>query len=356
MMNSKINVSTEFNRSKIYEKLEYAPQPSGYNSKLSWTVQQQIAATNGLHYIDIIGKLNHYPVFELPVDFAVKPESLMLDIGCGWGRWLIAGANKGYLPIGMDLRLEFCQTALKVLKDLNLPGYTVVGDLENLPFQDSTFDLVWSFSVIQHTHYERLINCLGHINRILIENGLTKLEFPNKTGFRNKFGPVKQSEKLKDDYNNWCVRYYKIEEYNNIVSKYLKNINFSVHSFLGIGILKEDLKYVSFKNKIPVSISLILTQLAKRLPILLKYSDSIYITATKSENHEISKSINAFLFAHNVDPMNNLNIVHLLRCPKFGCPVELDAKNNRVVSKEAGVYYPIEENIPIMIASEAISF
>ena len=42
-------------RSKIYEKLDYTPQPPDYKGKLPWTVQQQIAATNGIQYADRVG-------------------------------------------------------------------------------------------------------------------------------------------------------------------------------------------------------------------------------------------------------------------------------------------------------------
>src|SRR5882762_3164591 len=136
--------TTHFDRDKIYERLDYAPAPEGYSSEISWIVQQQIAATNGVHYIDRIGKLKTYPVYELPVR-PVGGNKLMLDIGCGWGRWLAAGDNKGYIPIGIDLRLEFCRTARNVLKDMGRNGYTVVADLENLPFQNNMFDLIWSF-------------------------------------------------------------------------------------------------------------------------------------------------------------------------------------------------------------------
>ena len=47
----------EFDRSKIYEKLDYTPQPPDYQGKLPWKVQQQIAATNGIQYADMVEKL-----------------------------------------------------------------------------------------------------------------------------------------------------------------------------------------------------------------------------------------------------------------------------------------------------------
>ncbi len=132
----------------------------------------------------------------------------------------------------------------------------MVADLKALPFKNDVFDLVWSFSVIQHTHRERLISCLGHIQRILKKDGYAFLEFPNKNGIRNRIGPARKYESDKNDYNSWCVRYYTVAEYKEIFQDIFDNFSFSTHSFLGIGVLKEDLKYVSLKNKIMCSASL----------------------------------------------------------------------------------------------------
>lgn len=331
-------------RSKVYEQLDYAPEPAGYTSNIPWIVQQQIAATNGVHYIDRIGKLKDYPVFELPVP-ATSGNKLMLDIGCGWGRWLVGGASKGYIPIGIDIRLEFTQTAQQVLKDQDKTGYTVVADLENLPFKDNVFDLVWSFSVIQHTHYRRLINCLGHINRVLDNKGYTLLEFPNKMGVRNRMSPnMKESEAVKDDYNNWFCRYYTPEEYKEIVSQYLADFSYTTHSFLGIGVLKEDLKYTSLKNKVLSLASLTATTIANIISPLSYYADSLYIKAKKKDNAavDVNASVANFLKLHAADPNNNLNVVELLRCPKFGSDLELSADKTKAISKGNGIYYPIE--------------
>jgi len=341
----------DFNKSKIYERLDYVKEPANYDLKIPWIVQQQIAATNGRHYIDRIGKLNEYPVYELPVK-AVTGNKLMLDIGCGWGRWLVAGANKGYTPIGVDLRLEFCQTSLNVLKDLNKVGYTLVADLEELPFKDSIFDLVWSFSVIQHTHHSRLVNCLYHINRILLDDGFTMLEFPNKDGIRNSMSSVLASEKNKNNYNSWCVRYYNPKEYKLIVEKYLNNFSYSNHSFLGIGVLKEDLKYVSAKNKILTSVSLLLSQFADLIPTLKKYSDSIYINASKKKSIGNVDGLPKQLASKSHD---NLSITPLLKCPKYGGDLSLSNDRKKLTSLEAGIYYPIENDIPILIKSEALA-
>lgn len=343
----------EFERSKIYEKLEYIPEPENYTGKLPWTVQQQIAATNGIQYVDRIGKLKGYPTYELPVKKI--GAGLMLDIGTGWGRWLVAGAEKGYIPIGIDLRLEFCQSARQTLQAAGKSGYSVVADLKEIPFKENLFDLVWSFSVIQHTHKERLLNCLLHIQRILVPGGFTKLEFPNKNGFRNQRGPVKQFSDKADDYNSWVVRYYTPEEYKNIFTGIFGNFKYANHSFLGIGVLKEDLKYVSNKNKLLCSISLAASALTNVVSHLKRISDSIYIESYKQNGGSKNNCIEAFHKAHLQNPADNLNIVHLLQCPVSRKSLILTEDKNFVVTSDGLIKYPVINDIPILIRSEIIS-
>ncbi len=345
--------SIQLLRSKIYEKLQSLPEPKNYSSRIPWVIQNQIAATNGVHYINRVGKLNDYPIYELPLG-KVTGGKMMLDIGCGWGRWLIAGANRGYTPIGVDIRLEFCETALNVMKDFNKTGYVVAGDLENLPFKENVFDLIWSFSVIQHTHYQRFINCLQGINKVLTPEGFTYLEFPNRNGLRNKMGMVQKNESEKDNYDSWAVRYYTIDEYREIFDTYLSGFSYCTHSFLGLGVLKEDLKYVTLKNKIMCLASLLLSKTTKVFPKLTEYADSLYIYANKKNTTEqASPVVNFYKKLSEHKTFDNLNIISLLKCPKYGRELTISGDRKRIISLEGGVYYPVINNIPVLIASEA---
>lgn len=349
-MNNILN--KEFEESKIFERLDYQPQPKEYKGKLPWIVQQQIAGTNGIHYVDRIGKLKDYPQFEMPVKKV--NTGIMLDIGCGWGRWLLSGARKGYLPIGIDLRLEFCEASLQTLHDNNTAGYVVAADLKALPFDDNVFDLVWSFSVIQHTHKDRLLNCLKEIYRVLQQEGYAKLEFPNKEGFRNSFRNANEASKTADDYNSWAVRYYSIDDYKDFFFKEFNNFTYSVHSFLGIGVLKEDLLYVSAKNKILCAASLLLTETSKLIFPLQKKADSIYIEAKKDGKRKVNPQIQRFLNAHYADSTNNLNIIHLLKCPATGSPLSLSDNSDFLLNKSKTIKYPIINKIPILIRSQGV--
>ena len=340
----------EFNRLKIFEKLDYREEPEAYKSNIPWKVQMQIAATNGKQYQDIVGKLTDYPEFNLPFK---RGNGLLLDIGCGWGRWLVSASKKGYTPIGIDLRLEFCETSLEVLSDFGLKGYVVVADLENIPFRDNLFDRIWSFSVIQHTHRDRLENCLNHLSRILASNGEVCLEFPNRKGIHNRLKNVKYSDKYKDDYNSWVVRYYSPQEYKEIFDKYFSDFSYKNHSFLGIGVLKEDLKYVSAKNKLFCAISLFGSLMTEVIPPLKNISDSLYIKI-KSQNDRIDMDARKEFFRHDTGNFDNLNVLYLCRCPKYGGKLVMSKDRKKAISEEAGIYYPIYNDIPILIKSEAV--
>lgn len=354
MNNDKISnqENYESDKEKIYERLEYIHAPEGYNKKLPWLVQAQIAATNGKQYADRIGKLNDYPKYELPVSKVAN--GLMLDIGCGWGRWLVAASEKGYLPIGIDLRVEFCESSLRTMKDQHVKGYVVAADLMDLPFRDNVFDLIWSFSVIQHTHKIRLMRCLNEIFRILKNGGFTKLEFPNKDGYRNSRGPVKLSESRKDEFKSWAVRYYSVDEYRKIFNSVFGNFKFSVHSFLGIGVLKEDIFYVGWKNKILCLISRMLTRVSGISRKMKGKADSIYVKATKNPGLKNEECISEFMDAHRVNPDNNLNIIYLLRCPNSMEPLKMIDSDEEFIYNQSETYrYPVMNKIPVIIKSEA---
>jgi uncharacterized protein YbaR (Trm112 family) len=50
-----------------------------------------------------------------------------------------------------------------------------------------------------------------------------------------------------------------------------------------------------------------------------------------------------------VDP----KLLEILVCPATHGPLEYDATNNELVSRKAGLAYPIRDGIPIMLVSEA---
>jgi SAM-dependent methyltransferase len=72
----------------------------------------------------------------------LKPGQRVLDIGCGVGAFLCLVADRGAEPCGLDASEALIELARGRLPEADLR----VGDMEALPYQDDTFDLVTGFN------------------------------------------------------------------------------------------------------------------------------------------------------------------------------------------------------------------
>lgn len=82
----------------------------------------------------------------------VSRGAKVLDAGCGDGALSFMMAGKGTLVTGIDLSVPNINACLKSAKDQGLEERVLflVGDSEQLPFPDNTFDLVVSSHVLEH--------------------------------------------------------------------------------------------------------------------------------------------------------------------------------------------------------------
>lgn len=337
-----------FDRTKIYEKLEYEPEPPGYDGLVPWVVQQHVAGSNGNHYRDLVGKLKEIPIPTLPAPGVAG--GLMLDVGCGWGRWLVAGARKGFIPVGVDLRVGLCKTSKTVLSRFGLQGYTVAADVRALPFASGVFDLAWSFSTLQHVHKDRFVRCLESIRGLLAPGGACLIEIPNRGGVRNRLLHVGGQEKTADDYDSWCVRYYSIDECRKLFGAF-EDFRCRTHSFFGTGVLPSDLRYVTLRNKLPVLGSVCATLMTEVFPPLTAWADSLYVSGRKGGAIEAGKARSEFLKAHQAEPWSLQAFLRLLRCPVSGGELTLEGEELRCESSRLA--YPVVDGVPVLIASEA---
>lgn len=75
----------------------------------------------------------------------------ILEIGVGMGADLLRWARAGGRVTGIDLTERAVAFTRRRLAEAGLSGDVRVGDAENLPFPDASFDLVWSWGVLHHT-------------------------------------------------------------------------------------------------------------------------------------------------------------------------------------------------------------
>ena len=146
-------------------------------------VSHLVGATNGILYSRLIGCLHEYPIPEVRL-----PEGkgkTLLDVGCSWGRWSIAAAKKGYLPVGLDPSLGAILAAKRVANSLGLPFHGVVADARFLPFRTDSFDVAFSYSVLQHFSKSDARAALEDIRRVLHPDGSFLVQMASALGIRS---------------------------------------------------------------------------------------------------------------------------------------------------------------------------
>lgn len=84
-------------------------------------------------------------------EFNKHPKEKVLDIGCGPG-WLVRNyATNGADIYAVDITDKAVELTRKMLDLFELHGTIQVGNAEELPFEDDTFDFISSSGVLHHT-------------------------------------------------------------------------------------------------------------------------------------------------------------------------------------------------------------
>ncbi|MEO5742695.1 MAG: methyltransferase domain-containing protein [Vicinamibacterales bacterium] len=94
----------------------------------------------------------------------MRPDDIVLDLGCGSGRFCVWSVDTGAHLVGADTGTFFAGEA-RASVDL------VVGELRQLPFADGCVTKAYTIDVLEHLSPEGLHATLGEIARILQPGG-----------------------------------------------------------------------------------------------------------------------------------------------------------------------------------------
>jgi len=106
----------------------------------------------------------------------IKPEGILLDVGCGWGPFLLTAQEFGFTPMGVELTKKSVQYANEVLK------FSVAStQFLDTHYEPESISVVTMFHVLEHlTHPEEVFK---KIYRILKPRGMFCGMVPNIESF-----------------------------------------------------------------------------------------------------------------------------------------------------------------------------
>ena len=235
-------------------------------------VSHLVAATSGHLYKNVVGRLHDYPVPEIRLADG-KGKSL-LDVGCSWGRWSMAAAKKGYMPIGVDPSLGAVLAAKRVAKRLGLPFHGVVADARFLPFQTDSFDVAFSYSVLQHFSKSDARTAFENIHRVLRTDGTFLVQMASALGIRSLQHQVRRGFGQPKDFD---VRYWTPTELLRTFRDIFGPTELEVDCYFGLGLQPTDARLMSGVGKFLIHTSEALRSVSKTFKPMIYLADSLYL-------------------------------------------------------------------------------
>lgn len=236
-----------------------------------------IGATSGYSYKQLIGNLNSYPIPELRLPDA--RGEWFLDLGCNWGRWCVAAARKGYAVVGIDPSLGAIMAARRVAQEIGLSIRYLVGDARYLPFKRSSFDTIFSYSVLQHLSKDNVRKALTEVARVLKPCGMSLIQMPNFLGIRSLQHQFKRRFRKARDFE---VRYWSLTELKEAFGGLIGDTKIHVDCYFGLGLQKADIDYMPPKLRLLIHLSEILRKISEKIRLLKYIADSVYVKSFKA--------------------------------------------------------------------------
>ena len=244
-------------------------------------VNDWIVNTNGNLYWRTRGRLPRYPIPAWPFDEGRK--RVLVDIGCGWGRWSIAAARAGFQPIGLDLHIDALAAATRVSQQLNVRGNFLCAGVEELPLGTASVDCAFSYSVLQHIQKNIVLRGFREIARVLKPGGTCIVQLPNKIGLNSVAQQVRRGFR-EARAGSFEMRYWSHDEIRRGLEEAgLRAVRIRADGFFSQNPQLADLDLLSLPGKALVLASYAGRTIANALPLLARVADSLWIEAGAPE-------------------------------------------------------------------------
>jgi SAM-dependent methyltransferase/uncharacterized protein YbaR (Trm112 family) len=239
-------------------------------------VQKAVAATCGTMYVPKIGNLTTYPIPTL----RLPPGNgrVFVELGCGWGRWCIAAARAGYVPIGIDPMLGAVRAGRRVATQLGVKAHFITGDARYLPLRPDAADVVFSYSVLQHLSPTAVAEVLADVRRVLTPSGRFVAQFANALGPRSLFVQARRRFRTATGFE---VRYWSLRALRELAESRIGPTTIDVDGFFSINAQPADIPLLPTRYRLLVRLSEAIRGLTTHAPWLVQVADSVYVSSAR---------------------------------------------------------------------------
>jgi len=155
---------------------------------------------------DIINKQIYSKLIKV-LEKYVTPGDTILEAGCGSGYMVSYFQKREHYSVGLDIHSQPLEVAKRVFGAENLKK----GDLFKLPFENSSFDIVWNEGVLEHFKINKSIEAAKEMARV--SKKYVIIDVPNR------YSPFVFSVMVKKMTGRWPYGYR--ESYSARRLKYL---------------------------------------------------------------------------------------------------------------------------------------
>jgi SAM-dependent methyltransferase len=219
-------------------------------------------------------RLSRYPIPTLPL----TGPGRFLDLGSNWGRWTIAAAQAGFDAVGVDPSLGAVRAARRVARQLNASIDIAVADARHIPFPDESFDVVFSYSVLQHLAPVDVEQTLAECARVLRPGGISLHQMPSTHGPLNSYRQARRGFRTAAGFE---VRYWRPITLRETFGRLIGPTTLSADGFLTINPHAGDLTDLKPIARAVVRTSRAFVALSRRVPVVQGVADSLWVRSTR---------------------------------------------------------------------------
>ncbi|MCE8423192.1 MAG: class I SAM-dependent methyltransferase [Candidatus Methanoperedens sp.] len=100
----------------------------------------------------------------------------LLDAGCGSGKYAIPLCMRGFDVVAVDISSGAIGLSMDICEQRGLVIDFLAANVFELPFYDSSFDVVWCYGVVQHLLLKEREAAISEFGRILKNGGILFIE------------------------------------------------------------------------------------------------------------------------------------------------------------------------------------